>query len=55
MVAIIFEDFSEQTEYIGGYYLPEGDEIHVDESLPLEQQEEILVAGTSSISLQEYA
>lgn len=43
MGKIIFEDFSEQTEFMGGYYLPEEDEIHIDSSLSVDRQAEILI------------
>lgn len=43
MGTIIFEDFSEQLEFIGGYYDNVADEIHVDSSLPADSQMEILI------------
>lgn len=42
-MGIIFEDFSEQTEFIDGYYDPETDEIHIDSSLPPDQKMETLI------------
>ena len=43
MGTIIFEDFSEQPEFIGGYFDSEADEIHIDSSLSADNQMEILI------------
>ena len=42
-MGIIFEDFGEQTEFIGGYYIPESDEIHIDSSLSPDKKMEVLI------------
>ena len=40
---IFFEDLSEQREYIGGYFIPELDEIHIDSNLLPDEMLEVLV------------
>ena len=40
---ILFEDLGEQKEYIGGYYIPELGEIHVDSNLSPDKMMEVLV------------
>jgi len=43
MGAIVFEDFSQQTEFIDGYYDPELDVIYIDSDLSEDRQEEVLI------------